>query len=87
MNDQPPDTDIGNALNAGQHMALRNLAMKKAGKDVDWITISDARALTELGLAERNRSGWRITAKGEAMLGEAEPETHSATVLPGPGSD
>lgn len=74
------------ALNEGQRTALRNLAMKKAGKDVDWITIADARALTDLGLAERNRSGWRITAKGEAVLSEAEAETSSATVLPGPGA-
>jgi len=74
-------------LDEGQRTALRNLAMKKAGKDVDWITIADARTLTDLGLAERNRSGWRITDKGEAVLNEADAETPSATVLPGPGSD
>lgn len=84
MTDRPEAPCV---LNAGQHMALRNLAMKKAGKDVDWITISDARALTDLGLAERNRSGWRITPKGEAVLGEADAESPSATVLPGPGAD
>ena len=83
MNDQPDPLSV---LNAGQRTALRNLAMKKAGKDVDWITIADARALTDLGLAERNRSGWRITEKGEAVLSEADPETPSATVLPGPGA-
>jgi hypothetical protein len=84
LNDRPEAPGV---LNAGQRTALRNLAMKKAGKDVDWITIADARALTDLGLAERNRSGWRITAKGEAVLSEAEAETPSATVLPGPGAD
>jgi hypothetical protein len=83
LNDRREATSV---LNAGQRTALRNLAMKKAGKDVDWITIADARALTDLGLAERNRSGWRITEKGEAVLSEADPETPSATVLPGPGA-
>lgn len=84
MNDKPEAPSV---LDEGQRTALRNLAMKKAGKDVDWITIADARTLTDLGLAERNRSGWRITAKGEEMLGETDPETPSATVLPGPGAD
>lgn len=55
-------------LTRGQRAALRNLAHKKSGRDVDWISIADARSLTELGLAERDRSGWRITAKGEALL-------------------
>jgi hypothetical protein len=44
--------------------ALENLAGKKAGKDVGWINIADARALTDLGLAERSREGWDITAAG-----------------------
>jgi len=57
-------------LAAGQLTALRNLARKKAGEQVDWIKISDARALTELGLAERNREGWTITAAGEALVAE-----------------
>jgi hypothetical protein len=81
-NDGGPDS----VLNPGQRTALRNLAMKKAGKDVDWITIADARALTELGLAERNQSGWRITTKGEEVLSEADAHAPSATVLPGPGA-
>ena len=56
------------SLSEGQLTALRNLSLKKAGGEVDWISISDARALTEFGLAERNRSGWQITAEGEAFL-------------------
>ena len=41
--------------------ALNNLSRKKAGEEVDWINIADARELTELGLAERNREGsWPI---------------------------
>ena len=55
-------------LSAGQLTALRNLASKQAGGDVDWINIADARALTELGLAERSREGWKITPAGAETL-------------------
>lgn len=55
-------------LTPGQLTALKNLARKKGGEDVDWINISDARALTELGLAERARAGWVITEAGLAAL-------------------
>lgn len=48
--------------------ALHNLADKQAGEDVDWINIADARALTELGLARRNRGGWEITPEGLAVI-------------------
>jgi hypothetical protein len=48
--------------------ALINLADKQAGRDVDWINIADARALTELGLARRNRGGWEITPEGLALV-------------------
>ncbi len=55
-------------LSPGQAAALRNLASKQAGGDVDWINISDARALTDLGLAERSREGWKITPAGAEAL-------------------
>ncbi len=55
-------------LSEGQLTALRNLALKRAGKPVDFINIADARALTELGLAARSREGWEITPAGEALL-------------------
>ena len=58
----------GQALSEGQLTALQNLARKQAGEEVDWISISDARALTELGFAERNREGWNITPAGTAVL-------------------
>ncbi len=58
------------ALTAGQMLALRNLARKEAGKEVDWIKIADALALTERGLAARKPGGWRITPSGEALLNE-----------------
>lgn len=48
--------------------ALHNLADKQAGRDVDWINIADARQLTELGLARRNRGGWQITPEGQALI-------------------
>ncbi len=63
------------SLTAGQFTALRNLASKQAGGDVDWINIADARALTGLGLAERSREGWKITPAGAEALrldGEAQ---------------
>ena len=55
-------------LTPGQLAALRNLARKKAGEKVDWINIADARALTDLALAERAREGWVITPAGVAAL-------------------
>lgn len=64
------------ALSPGQLTALRNLSSKKAGNEVDWINIADARALVELGLAERNQEGWTITeagAEAAAALDAAEP--------------
>jgi hypothetical protein len=57
-------------LTQAQQSALQNLAHKKAGREVGWITIADARSLTELALAKRNSSGWWITAQGEALLEE-----------------
>ncbi len=62
-----------------QRNALQNLARKKTGVDVDWISIGDARALTELGLARRGAGGWHITDEGEAKLKE-QPETPMAEV-------
>lgn len=70
-------------LSEGQRAALDNLARKQAGKEVDWISISDARALTELGLAERTRAGWTITPAGQALL-DADPRPESDD---GPASD
>lgn len=55
-------------LSAGQIVALRNLSRKKAGEQVDWINIADARALTDLGFAERTGGGWTITPAGAAEL-------------------
>jgi hypothetical protein len=55
-------------LSDGQLSALRNLGRKQAGQAVDWINISDARSLAELGLAERGREGWDITAAGLSAL-------------------
>lgn len=56
--------------------ALHNLADKQAGEDVDWINIADARVLTELGLARRNRGGWEITPEGLALVkGQARGPT------------
>jgi len=58
-----------------ERRALHNLADKQAGDDVDWISIADARALTELGLAKRTPSGWEITPKGLALIKAGGTET------------
>lgn len=58
-------------LSEGQLTALKNLARKQAGDDVDWINISDARALTDLGFAQRDRVGWKITPEGLEALSQA----------------
>ena len=68
-----------------QLVALRNLASKQAGQAVDWINIADARTLTELGLADRSREGWRITAAGLSALlkiteSEVSGENHIFTL-------
>ena len=60
-------------LSDSQMTALRNLADKQAGKDVDWINIADARVLTGLGLARRNREGWEITPEGLALVRATAP--------------
>ena len=55
-------------LTERQLHALQNLARKQAGEAVPFVNISDAQALTALGLAERSREGWDITADGVALL-------------------
>jgi hypothetical protein len=55
-------------LSAPLLAALENLGRKKAGKEVDWINIANARALTDLGLAVRAPAGWVITPAGAATL-------------------
>ncbi len=60
-------------LSEGQIEALRNLERKHGGGDVDWIRISDAVSLTELGLAQRNREGWVITPAGLQVLDALVP--------------
>lgn len=65
-----------NNLSGGQLNALQNLARKRDGKEVPFLNIADARALTELGHAQRGREGWEITPQGAALLDrEATPPT------------
>ena len=59
---------MAGGLTEGQLHALRNLARKRDGYEVPFVNIGDARALTELGLAERSREGWDITPEGTAAL-------------------
>jgi hypothetical protein len=61
-------------LTDAQLNALQNLARKKSGAEAPFINIGAARALTELGLAERSREGWDITPEGSALLAKrADP--------------
>ncbi|MES2894865.1 MAG: hypothetical protein V4759_02450 [Pseudomonadota bacterium] len=55
-------------LPTAQLEALRDLARKKTGAAVPFVNISAARALTDLGLAERSQEGWDITPAGAAYL-------------------
>lgn len=55
-------------LSAPLLAALQNLERKRAGLEVEWINIADARASTDLGLAKRTQSGWVITEAGASAL-------------------
>lgn len=70
-------------LTEAQLDALSNLARKKAGEIVGWIAIAEARALTDLGFATRNRSGWQITEAGVTALEACGDRRHlRATITP-----
>ena len=59
------------ALTPSQLDALHGLVRKKAGAEVGFISIADARALTELGLARRAPiGGWEVTPEGEALISD-----------------
>jgi hypothetical protein len=60
-------------LTPSQLNALQNLSRKKTGEEAPFVNIGAARALTELGLAERSREGWDITAAGAALLARLTP--------------
>jgi hypothetical protein len=74
-------------LTVSQLHALQNLARKRGGEDVPFVNISDARALTELGFAERSREGWDITPTGAAFLARQAPLGSSAPDAPEPPTD
>lgn len=72
----PDHVGVAKALTAPFLAALRNLASKEQGLEVDWINIADARGLAELGLASRGRQGWRISAAGQtALMGVTDRST------------
>ncbi len=69
-----------------QLATLNDLARKNAGEPVGFINISDAQALTELGLASRSQQGWDITEEGAALLagssvGDTDAEAGEHRVL------
>ncbi len=65
-------------LSDSQLDALRNLSRKKAGAEVGWIAIAEARDLTDLGFAARKASGWEITPAGAARLDQEHPSRQVA---------
>jgi len=72
-------------LSPAQLATLSDLHRKKTGETVGWISIALARSLTDLGLAEREPSGWRITAAGEALLdGKPAVAENGVVVVPFP---
>jgi len=71
-------------LTTSQLHALKQLARKKAGEDISFVKIGDAQALTELGLAERSREGWDITAAGAALLARLAPLSSDDSEPPEP---
>jgi hypothetical protein len=71
-------------LTTGQAAALHNLARKHAGEEVDFINIADARSLTDLGLAERTRSGWDVTRAGLQHLDSAPRDDSGEAAGPSP---
>ena len=73
-----------NDLTPSQLNALQNLSRKKAGEEGPFVNIGAARALTELGLAERSREGWDITAAGSALLARLTPSGPEAVDDPPP---
>lgn len=75
------------SLSQEQLEALRNLSRKQAGDPVGFIAIAPARALTELGFAARNRSGWQITPDGQAVLDQETGTVRSDRPTPIPFSD
>jgi len=63
---------------------LHDLQRKLRGAKIGWTPITLAQGLTDLGLARREPSGWRITGAGEAILAGMEPHLDESTftVLP-----
>jgi hypothetical protein len=74
-------------LTANQLHALQNLSRKRSGEDVPFVNIGDARALTELGFAERSREGWDITPTGAAFLARQAPLGSTEADAPEPPTD
>jgi len=60
--------------------ALSNLERKRAGVEVSWINISDARELTLLGFAKRDHQGWVITDTGLAAHELQRPTPAAAEI-------
>lgn len=71
-------------LSPTQIRTLHTLAARLAGKETGFLCIGDAQALTTLGLARRNRSGWEITLDGACLIEGQSPPPHPHACAPIP---
>lgn len=62
------DYPVSDTLSDSQLNALRNLAERQPGQDSNFVNISAAQALTQMGLARRGGGGWEITPLGRNHL-------------------
>jgi hypothetical protein len=67
-NDMTQDPPVSDTLSDSQLNALRSLAERQPGQDSNFVNISAAQALTQLGLARRGGGGWEITPQGRNHL-------------------
>lgn len=59
-------------LTKSEAAALRSLAEMGGGSVTAFLSIADARRLTDLGLAQRSGQGWGITPEGAAHLAASD---------------
>lgn len=69
-------------LTKSEAAALRNLAEMSGGSVTAFLSIADARRLTDLGLVQRSRLGWGITPEGAAHLAASDAEARRRAALP-----
>ena len=77
MTQDPPVSDT---LSDSQLNALRNLAERQPGQDSNFVNISAAQALTQLGLARRGGGGWEMCFSSSSISPVAVKGTAPVTI-------